>query len=191
VDAHGHAVTDFDVAHDKRLHLIVVRRDLTGFQHLHPEMGPDGTWTARVDLRAAGTYRVFADVTRGGRQTTLGSDLQVAGSFTPQEVPEARTRTTDDRGLDVRLRRDGDRVAFDVLRDGRVVNAELEQYLGAKGHLVTLRAGDLAYLHTHPDGDRLAFATELPSAGRYRMWVQFKLDGRVHTAAFTQEVPAS
>ncbi len=79
-------------------------------------------------------------------------------------------------------------MAFSVLRDGEVIDEELQRYLGAKGHLVTLRLGDLAYLHTHPDGDRLAFETELPSAGVYRLWVQFQLEGKIHTAAFTQEV---
>jgi hypothetical protein len=123
-------------------------------------------------------------------KTTLGADVHVPGAFEPRAVPAAGTTATDDRGLEVRLRRDGARVAFDVVRDGRVINDELDPYLGAKGHLVTLRTGDLAYLHTHPDGDELAFETELPSAGTYRMWVQFRLDGRVHTAAFTQEQTA-
>ncbi len=187
VDAHGRTVRDFDVAHEKRMHFIVVRRDLDGFQHLHPEMAADGTWTTDVDLREGGTYRVFADFTRGGEQQTLGSDVHVPGDYAPQAVPAPATTATDDRGLEVRLRSRGTRVAFDVLRDGRVVNDELQPYLGARGHLVTLRTGDLAYLHTHPDGDELAFEAGLPSPGTYRTWVQFKLDGRVHTAAFTQE----
>ena len=32
----GHAVTAYDVEREKQLHLIVVRRDFTGFQHVHP-----------------------------------------------------------------------------------------------------------------------------------------------------------
>jgi hypothetical protein len=183
-------VRRLDEAHAKRMHFIVVRRDLDGFQHLHPEMAADGTWTTDVDLREGGTYRVFADFERGGEKTTLGADVHVSGGFMPRAVPAAATTATDDRGLEVRLRRNGARVAFDVLRDGRVINDRLEPYLGAKGHLVTLRTGDLAYLHTHPDGDELAFETELPSPGTYRMWVQFQLDGQVHTAAFTQEKTA-
>jgi len=187
LDADGRPVRAFDAAHGKRMHLIVVRRDLDGFQHLHPEMAADGTWRTDVDLRDGGTYRVFADFTRDGEQHTLGSDLHVAGTFEPRAAPDPAAMARDDRGLQVRLRRDGARLSFDVLRDGRVVNDELEPYLDAKGHLVTLRTADLAYLHTHPDSGALAFETELPSAGIYRMWVQYKLDGRVHTAAFTQE----
>ena len=31
-------------SHDEDLHLIAVRRDLAGFQHVHPELGADGVW---------------------------------------------------------------------------------------------------------------------------------------------------
>jgi hypothetical protein len=78
------------------------------------------------------------------------------------------------------------RLVFDVTRDGRPV--AVEQYLGAKGHLVALRHGDLAFLHVHPDESSLRFMAQFPTAGRYRLFLQFKSEGRVHTAAFTQEV---
>ena len=78
-------------------------------------------------------------------------------------------------------------LAFDVTRHGRPV--ALQDYLGAKGHLVALRQGDLAFLHVHPDENSLRFMAEFPSAGAYRLFLQFKTDdGRIHTAAFTQEV---
>jgi hypothetical protein len=99
-----------------------------------------------------------------------------------------------DRGLQVALTTERAsagreaRVAFEVRKDGRVINDELQPYLGAKGHLVTLRAGDLAYLHTHPEGDELGFMATYPSAGAYRMFVQFQYENRIHTASFMQEV---
>ena len=187
VDADGRAVKDFEVEHEKRMHLIVVRRDLRGFQHLHPEMADDGTWSITADLSRPGVHRVYADFTIDGEQRTLGTDVHVPGDYDPAAVPESST-VSNDGDLEVTLRRSGQRFEFDVRRDGELVNDELQPYLGAKGHLVTLRADDLAYLHTHPDGDELAFDTELPSAGTYRLWVQFQLDGQIHTAAFTQEV---
>jgi hypothetical protein len=73
-----------------------------------------------------------------------------------------------------------------VTRGGAPV--KVDDYLGAKGHLVALRSGDLAFLHVHPDAERLRFASTFPSAGRYRLFLQFKVDNRVHTAAFTREV---
>ncbi len=47
------------------MHLIVVRRDTTGFQHVHPEMAADGTWSVPLAVATAGSYRAFAD--RAGR----------------------------------------------------------------------------------------------------------------------------
>jgi hypothetical protein len=75
---------------------------------------------------------------------------------------------------------------FTVERDGRTVKPE--KYLGARGHLVALREGDLAFLHVHPDEDSLAFMAEFPSAGRYGLYLQFKHEGTVRTAAFTRDV---
>ena len=40
-------------------------------------------------------------------------------------------------------------LTLSVSRDGRPVT-DLQPYLGAYGHLVVLRDGDLAYLHAHP-----------------------------------------
>ena len=58
---------------------------------------------------------------------------------------------------------------------------DVEPYLGAAGHLVSLREGDLAYLHVHPLAERLgeiSFAATFP----------FKDAGRVQTAALTLDV---
>jgi len=196
VDDRGATVRDFEIEHTKPMHLIVVRRDLTGFQHLHPRMRPDGTWTTPVTLQEAGSYRVFADFARNGERETLAGDLNVDGpvDWTPTPPPSEVARTD---GYEVRLggggsgtERSGE-VDFEVTRGGAPV--DVQPYLGADGHLVALREGDLAFLHVHPiEGEgparRIAFETEFPSAGRYRLFLQFKHDGRVHTAAFTREV---
>ena len=59
----------------------------------------------------------------------------------------------------------------------------------AEDETAALRQGDLAFLHVHPDEDRLRFMATFPTAGSYRLFLQFKTtDGRLHTAAFTQEV---
>jgi hypothetical protein len=194
LDADGRAVRDFDVAHERRLHLIVVRRDLSGFQHLHPEIEPDGTWMTDVRFGAGGTYRVFADFTRDGRQQTLGADVQVGGAFLPQRLPAPARGVRSDGGLEVALRAgsaaagEEARVEFEVRDRGRDVTGRLQTHLGAKGHLVALREGDLAYLHTHPESAEPTFSIEFPSVGTYRLFLQFRYEGRVHTAAFTQRV---
>ena len=191
LDANGRPVHAFDLEHTKRMHLIVVRRDLTGFQHLHPTLRADGTWTTPLTLQRAGTYRVFADFSVNGKPTTLADDLQVDGYVRSHSLP-APVKTAEADGYRVRLS-DGavragheSNLSFDVTRNGRQVS--LQNYLGAKGHLVALRAGDLAFLHVHPDANSLRFAADFIDAGAYRLFLQFRAAGRVHTAAFTLEV---
>jgi hypothetical protein len=191
VDRRGQTVRDFDVEHTKRMHFIVVRRDMTGFQHLHPTENADGTWSVPVILPEAGSYRVFADFSVDGKPHTLADDVTVDGAVRSQELP-APVNSVDVDGLRVSLTEGASKagteseLAFNVTRDGEPV--AVEQYLGAKGHLVALRQGDLAFLHVHPDESSLKFMAEFPTAGRYRLFLQFQTDGRVHTAAFTQEV---
>ena len=89
-------VTAYDEEHEKDLHLIAVRRDLSGYQHVHPTMAADGTWTTDVDL-TPGSWRVFADFTpTGGPALTLGTDLDVAGRFAPAPHPGHRVTDTVD-----------------------------------------------------------------------------------------------
>ncbi|OZM70678.1 hypothetical protein CFN78_23665 [Amycolatopsis antarctica] len=194
----GAPVTGFDVEHEKRMHLIVVRRDTAGFQHVHPELAPDGTWSVPLTLTDPGSYRAFADFTpTGGEGTTLGVDLAVPGGFEPVDYPPSREASVD--GYQVRL--DGDltpgqssKVTVTVSKDGRPVT-DLQPYLGAYGHLVALRGGDLAYLHVHPDGTPgdgktaagpgVTFFAEVPSAGTYRLFLDFQHLGTVRTAEFT------
>jgi hypothetical protein len=190
-DRSGRTVRDFDVEHTKRMHLIVVRRDMTGFQHLHPTQSSDGSWSVPVTLRDAGSYRVFADFSVDGKPHTLADDLAVDGTVRSRALP-APVAGVDVDGLHVRLTEGASRagaesrLAFDVTHAGKPV--AVEQYLGAKGHLVALRQGDLAFLHVHPDESSLSFMAAFPTAGRYRLFLQFKTAGIVHTAAFTQEV---
>jgi hypothetical protein len=191
VGADGRPVRDFDVEHEKRMHVIVVRRDGSGFQHVHPDLGRDGVWRVPLALSEAGAYRVFADFSHGGESQTLAADLTVDGDADYRPLPAPATTANAD-GYEVRLAAGALRAGheaelrFSVARAGEPVR--VEPYLGAGGHLVALREGDLAYLHVHPDGDAPTFMTEFPSEGRYRLYLQFKHGGRVHTAEFTQEV---
>jgi hypothetical protein len=194
----GAPVTEFDVEHDKRMHLIVVRRDTTGFQHVHPEMAADGTWTVPLTFPAGGSYRAFADFApTGGEGTTLGVDLAVPGPFEPAEHAPSRTAQVD--GYTVELAGElapgqASPVTLTGSKDGRPVT-DLQPYLAAYGHLVALREGDLAYLHVHPDGEpgdgitpagpQIEFVAEVPTAGTYRLFLDFQHDGAVRTAEFT------
>jgi len=191
-DSTGQAVTSFATVHDKQLHLIAVRRDLAGYQHLHPSMGPDGTWTVEADLRQPGVWRVFADftaLTPAGAQSalTLGYDITIPGDYRPSALPAAARESTVE----------GQTVTYEgTLSVGatapllfRVPGATLEPYLGSFGHLVALRDKDLAYIHVHPEaqlsGGAVKFWMAAPSPGTYRMFFDYQVAGKVRTAEFT------
>lgn len=192
----GNPVTDFELEHEKELHLIAVRADGQHFRHVHPQMNDDGTWSIPWQWEAAGSYRVFADFVPAetGEGITLSTSVQVAGDYDP--VPAEPAATTSVNGFDVSV--EGDLVAgstseltMTITRDGEPVTT-LEPYLGAFGHLVALRDGDLAYLHVHPHGDapqagetsgpEIVFEATAPTEGRYLLYLDFQIDGQVHTA---------
>ncbi len=200
IDAQGAPVTAYNTLHTKDLHLIVVRQDTQHFRHVHPVMDSDGTWTIDWSWPTGGTYKVFADFQPAptGQSHTLARTFDVAGIYQPEELPAPTTMDqTGDYAVHLSgtLRAGmGSELTFRVSRDGRPVR-NLEPYLGAYGHLVVLRVGDLAYLHVHPDGEPgdgltaagpdVVFHAEAPSAGTYRLYFDFQVNGEVHTASFT------
>ncbi|HEV7709054.1 MAG TPA: hypothetical protein VGP16_12730 [Asanoa sp.] len=193
-------VKQFAVVHEKQLHLVVARRDLSGYQHLHPTMASDGTWSIPLTLGAPGLWRAFADFTvvdPTGAQiaATLGTDLVVAGDYAPVALPVAAREAT---AGEFTVTFEGtptvgatQPLQFRVFRDGTPVSG-LEPYLGSYGHLVVLRQGDLGYLHVHPDEQRVPgtvkFWLAAPSPGVYRAFFDFQVAGTVHTAQFTVKV---
>ena len=191
----GRPLRSYDVEHEKQLHLIAVRRDFAGYQHVHPTRDQAGRWSTPLDLKP-GSWRLFADFVPGDggapEGLTLGADLEVAGSYPP--TPLSAVSAVTDVG-DYRVSLDGapragipTELSFRVDGDGRAVVPE--PYLGARGHLVALREGDLAYLHVHPAEDSLSFAATVPTAGRYRLFLDMKVDGEVLNVPFPVEVGA-
>jgi hypothetical protein len=199
----GAALTRFDIEHDKRLHLVVVRRDGSRYQHLHPELAADGTWSVDLALPDAGSYRVLTDFKpEGGAKTTLGADVEAPGPYQPESYGPMWIDTVDD--YEIRLAGDlvpgqESTVTATVTRGGAAVT-DLQPYLGAYGHLVALRAADLGYLHVHPlgtpgdgvtaAGPDVRFAVEVPTPGRYRLFLDFQHGGTVRTAEFTVDTGA-
>jgi hypothetical protein len=191
----GHPLTAYDVEHDKELHLVTVSRDLASYAHVHPARDAHGTWRVAAPDLPAGSYRVYADfVPSGGERLTLASDLTVPGVVHPRPLP-APTSVAHVDGYDISLvgtltTGATSELTVTVTRDGAPVT-DLEPYLGALGHLVAIRDGDLAYLHVHPleettgpGGPAVRFAVEVPSAGTYGLYFDFAHGGDVHTASF-------
>lgn len=209
-------VTKYDVVHEKQAHLILISRDLSEFQHLHPDMDPDGTWRGSVTFPKPGPYRFYLDVTpTGASQQVLRSDITVAGEASPATVEvDASPKTVE--GVRIELSSDpaelkqGDAMlTFRLSRDGKPVS-DLEPYLGAMGHLVIVDEAGEQFLHAHPmnestessphthapgeghaperGGPEVTFHTSFPAPGVYKMWGQFQRGGRILTAPFVVRV---
>jgi hypothetical protein len=192
----GEAVRDVEVSHERALHLVIVGRNLTDYVHVHPEQSSDDTWTVVLPAMNAGSYRVFADfVPAGGERITLASDLTVLGEVSAGALPAPSSATSID-GYDVTF--DGllesgteSELTVTVERDGAPVT-DIEPYLGALGHLVAIRDGDMAYLHVHPveeadgpGGPIVTFMVDTATPGDYRLFFEFDHGGAVHAAATT------
>jgi hypothetical protein len=184
IDRAGVPVVDFAEVHGALGHLLVVRRDLQGFQHLHPVLGPDGVWTATLDHPIdAGAWRAVLETEpSGGGVLVMGVDLLVGGEAAPVAVPPPSNVATVE-GLTVA--RQG--LWFTV-----TPSDSLQPWYGQSAHLVAFREGDLAYAHLHPANDVVGdyrFNGQLPGPGTYRLFLQFLAEGELVTAAFTVVEP--
>ncbi|OBB76454.1 hypothetical protein A5759_05485 [Mycobacterium sp. 852014-52144_SCH5372336] len=207
IDVDGQALTEYAVSHDKQMHMIVVRSDGTQYRHEHPVMNPQGVWSLPWAWSAAGTYRIYADFVPEGRTkqpaVTLTRTVEVAGPYVPTPVAPPSSRAVVD-GMEVTLTGNlsagsVSELSARISRGGQPVTS-VQPYLGAVGHLVALRQGDLAYLHAHPQGDipakgtpveQMRFLVEAPTPGRYLLYLDFQVDGRVRTAHFAVDAAST
>jgi hypothetical protein len=196
----GRPVTGFTPTGERPIHAFVVRRDAAGYQRLLPALGPDGQWRSPLVLPAAGVFRLYVEfVPLGGPALVLGTDLFGPGEFAP--IPFGPNPVAQVDGYQVRL--DGvlvpgspSQVFATISRNGAAVT-DLQPYLGSFGHLLALRRTDLAYLRFQPDagppattdrsGPGIAFTAQVPTAGSYRLFLDFRHGAGVHTAEFTAD----
>ncbi|GAA2781625.1 hypothetical protein GCM10010441_03220 [Kitasatospora paracochleata] len=200
----GRPVTDFADAQTRKLHFYAIRSDLTGYQHLHPVMAADGTWTADLAALEPGDWRLYASFTPSGgpgrnREFVLSRTVTVPGPATAQPLPAATGSATVD-GYTVTVQGDltagtAGPLTVTVSRDGRPVT-DLQPYLDSYAHLSAFHQDDLALAHLHPitrlDGDHggptLTFYALLGKPGNWRVYLQFQTAGQLHTAALTLHV---
>ena len=191
----------------KKLHLIVVRADTTGFQHVHPRLQADGRWLVTDALfDRAGPWRLIADfIPGGGERTVLATNLHVVGGrYTARGFVEServgRTAWRAASGAYTVVAEAGSYAAgadgklrFQISRLGRPV-VDLQPYLGALGHCVLLRAGDLGYTHVQPSeapkaGPTIEFETRYPGGAPLAVFLQFRHRGAVQTVTFHLPAP--
>lgn len=209
--------TDFVEDMTKKMHMYAVRTDLTGYQHVHPQMAGDGTWTAQLAALEPGTWRFYTAFTAnsGGNHTqyVLGQEVSVEGSMAPRPLPPAATVAQADgytlTMADGKLTSDmykTQSIKVDIAKDGMAV-MDIEPYLGARAHLTAIRARDMMFAHMHPKdmtmdsspstamvlraaaaAPTLEFEAMFPKDGDWRLFLQFQTMGMLHLAEFTLHV---
>jgi hypothetical protein len=194
-DPGGEPVTDYQVVHEKLIHLFVVSQDLEFFAHIHPVF--DGrAFHIQTRLPRPGMYRLLADYYPTGSTPQLSlSTLYVAG---PQSAAHLKASVAPQNctNLTARLRMEPGqpiagletRLFFDLNPyDG------LELYLGAWAHMLIVSEDLVDLIHTHPflvQPSAIQFNVIFPRPGFYRIWTQFQRRGVVNTVEFTISVRA-
>lgn len=190
-------VTEFDTVHEKNMHVIITKLDLSTFAHIHPTFNPMiGQFEFSAVFEEQGVYRMFTDFTPTGETNVVSTyDLLVGGLGAGTNKPLVKNNSPFDAidGYIVRYQmpteiKTGEMFGYvlQIVKDG--VPVVTEPYLGAGGHSIILREGSLDYLHAHAETNKLAFSTTFSSAGKYAIYTQFQINGNVYTSRHVIEV---
>jgi len=207
----GESITDFEIVHDKLMHLIVVSDDLSYFDHIHPHLDKaDGTFAITTIFPEGGKYKLWVDATpKGGSRCLAAFYINVHGrpvhrhtvlvadeKSVIKNALEGDYRVTLKRPEKVLVGNDYDLV-FN-LTDGKgnpVTN--LEPLMAAGGHCVIISEDIREFLHVHPlkevdpnwrGGPEISFRTNFPKSGLYKAWGQFQHHGKVINVGFSLKV---
>jgi len=197
----GAPVKQFQIIHEKPIHLFVVSEDLEYFAHEHPELGADGVFRHVTVLPKPGTYKLLADFMPEGGTPQLISRVVTTAGYTRSlgasiVKPAADLAPKHGQNLDVELVLDPPQpmpgkktMLFFKLKPA----AGLEPYIGAWGHMLAASNDLIDTIHTHPiyvtdpaPGEKqVQFNLFFPREAIYRVWVQFQREGKVNTVDFT------
>jgi hypothetical protein len=196
-DADGTVIKDFDVVHEKKVHLIVVHDGLDQFAHIHPDqIDSAGNVTASFTFPTGGKYRLYADYKAVGKDSAVAqAEVEVAGVSPPAAklTPNVPGKVAGD-GLNANVSVENDkesavRISFALSDQGDKPVTDLQPYLGAMGHLVVISADGSRYVHAHPVEDKatagkVQFEADFPGPGIYKGWGQFQRAGKVYVVPF-------
>ena len=191
---------ELEMEHEKKIHLILVNNDLSWFDHIHPEYNNDGSYTVTEKFPAPGRYTLFADYKPSGSNHIVDKLIvNVPGTEAPATAYAADKLAGASENFAVTLTpAKGNLITGalmhlggTVVRDGKEVDPNtLEDYLGAKAHMVVIGLSDKQYLHLHPEvkDGKFDLHTTFDKPGVYRGWIQFQSEGKLHTVDFTLNV---
>jgi hypothetical protein len=214
----GEPIKQFDVIHDKLMHLIIVNsEDLSHFAHIHPKLNKEtGVFSIVHTFAKAGKYKMWIDAKpKGGIQILTAFPFNVEGQpvHSPTNITSDKTFVkevmTDGQSYQVTLDFQPQKLGVGMdtkmtfeIRDanGKPIS-NLEPLMAAGGHCVIIGADAREFLHVHPaeevddivswrGGPSVSFLANFPKPGLYRAWGQFQHEGKLLTVDFTFEVVA-
>jgi hypothetical protein len=214
-DFFGKAVPSLQIEHTKPMHLMVVSRDLSEFDHIHPQPAPGSVFRVPHTFPHGGNYRLFADYTPIGAANRIEAfDVNIAGP--PRSpVPLVTTTTWNDTldGLRMVMTTDkplhtGDDIGFTATISDAATGAavhDLKPYLGAWAHIAIISEDTQDFLHVHPSEEPgqsaatyqsgptpniIRMQTGFRHPGVYKMWIQVQRGNKVIAAPFIYRVAA-
>jgi hypothetical protein len=214
----GEPIKDFDILHDKLMHLIIVNKeDLSHFAHIHPKFDREtGIFHITHKFAKAGKYKMWIDAKPNGGIQTLtafvfnvqGQPVHIPATIVPEQI---RVKNVDSEGQRYQVAlscqpeqlvagRDV-KMTFEIKYANGKPITNLEPLMAAGGHCVIIDADGREFLHVHPaeevhdviswrGGPSVSFIANFPKPGLYRAWGQFQHEGRLLTADFVFEVVA-
>ena len=201
-----------DVVHEKKMHLIIVSNDLNYFDHVHPEYQASGDYVIQISdaggvatagvannttqFPHGGEYTLFADYMPSGAGHQLEKlHLQVNGKSVQQVswTKEALTGSVGDFTMTLKpgggkfVTKKSMHIDAPLMYKGKpILTSELDNFLGAKAHMVVIGVNDMSYLHVHPEEfeGNLDLHANFERPGMYRGWIQFSYKGKLQTISF-------
>ena len=159
----GKILDDLEIDHEKLMHVIGVRSDLSNFFHVHPKKIAPGRFMLSGVFYEPGTYKLWSDIMRNGERHSFGHPTLTVTSPSKQAITESIPpnfgTTNVTAGYTVIFDRpqligkgQPTRIGF-TIHDSVGTLAPLKPYLGASMHLAVISQDLTSYIHSHPLSD--------------------------------------
>jgi hypothetical protein len=193
-DKAGNPVNELEVNHEKLLHLIIVDEHLQKYYHLHPEQTGEGEFRIGNNL-PEGFYKAFIDIKPKNLAYHVAPVPFIVGNPSgsththSQELKPDNNFSQNVDGETVKLNMSSVEAKKPVTLTFDLNKTNLTPYLGAMGHVVILDENAQKFLHVHPANDKeTVFETQFEQPGIYKIWAEFKQNGKVRAFPFVVEI---
>jgi uncharacterized membrane protein len=218
---HDQLFRDLLVVHEHPMHLIIVSADLSTYDHVHPIPQADGSLQLPYTFGHAGEYLLYADITPAGQRAQVfripvsvrpaDSSAELMSDDPPDLTPSVSLAKplADDPTMTAQLIFQPrtpeagveSHFLFRLTKNGLPVN-DLEPFMGAMAHCIIISQDTQTFMHCHPEqllsptrdaraGPDIPFGTIFPKPGLYKIWGQFRRDGKMLTIDFVVDVKSS